>query len=90
MLILMRRPSEEIFIGDNIKLMVTRVEGKNVYIGIDAPREINIIRGEKRGTRPGDTTKVAVKENKKKGSMSVVLEKAITTISEEVAPSSGQ
>ena len=46
MLVLTRRAEEKIKIGDNIIVNVLSVEGGVVKIGIDAPREITILRME--------------------------------------------
>lgn len=46
MLVLSRRPGEELRVGDDIIFKVISVRGDNVRIGIDAPRDINIIRSE--------------------------------------------
>ena len=46
MLILSRNLGQEILIGDNIQVMVTRINGDVVRIGIDAPQEIQILRPE--------------------------------------------
>jgi carbon storage regulator len=46
MLVLSRKPGEEIVIGDEIRLVVLRVRGKQVQIGLEAPREISIRREE--------------------------------------------
>jgi len=46
MLVLSRRPNEMIHIGDDIFITVLGVEGDKVKIGITAPREVTILRGE--------------------------------------------
>ena len=46
MLVLTRKPKQQIMIGDNIIINVVEVQGENVRIAIEAPREIKIYRGE--------------------------------------------
>ncbi len=46
MLVLSRRANERINIGDDIFITVLGVEGDKVKIGISAPKEITILRGE--------------------------------------------
>lgn len=46
MLILTRKPGETIIIDDNVKISVLGVEGRQVRIGIDAPKEIAVHREE--------------------------------------------
>ena len=46
MLVLSRTIGETIKIGDDITIMVTDVRGKHVKLGIDAPKELKIIRLE--------------------------------------------
>ncbi len=46
MLVLTRKPRQQIMIGDNIVINVVEVQGENVRIAIDAPRDIKIYRGE--------------------------------------------
>ena len=46
MLVLSRKAGEEIIIGDNIKLVVNRISGNRVTIGIQAPKDVHIVRGE--------------------------------------------
>jgi carbon storage regulator CsrA len=46
MLILTRKLNEEILIGEDIKVTLVRVRGNTVRIGIEAPRDVRIVRGE--------------------------------------------
>ena len=46
MLVLSRKEGEKLVIGDNIVLTVNRISGNRVAIGIDAPREVRVVRGE--------------------------------------------
>jgi carbon storage regulator CsrA len=46
MLVLTRKANEQILIGDDIKITLVRVRGNSVRIGIEAPREVRVVRGE--------------------------------------------
>lgn len=46
MLVLSRKQGERIMIGDQITLTIVRIGPNNVRVGIDAPREMNIVREE--------------------------------------------
>lgn len=46
MLVLTRRPKQQIMLGDDIVINIVEVQGDNVRIAIDAPRSIKIYRGE--------------------------------------------
>jgi carbon storage regulator CsrA len=46
MLVLTRKYQEKIRIGDNITITVLRTKGKAVRLGIEAPNDIPVIRGE--------------------------------------------
>jgi carbon storage regulator len=46
MLVLTRKLMEKLFIGDDICVTVVRLEGGQVRLGIDAPREVAVVRAE--------------------------------------------
>lgn len=46
MLVLSRKKTQSIVIGDNIKLEIIKVSGNTVRIGITAPSEVKVLRGE--------------------------------------------
>ncbi len=46
MLVLTRKSGEKIKIGKDIVVSILEVEGKNIKIGIDAPRDVFILRME--------------------------------------------
>ncbi len=46
MLVLSRKPDESIKIGDDIEIRIIEVKGETVRIGIEAPKTIEILRGE--------------------------------------------
>lgn len=49
MLVLSRKPGEQIQIDGHITVTVLGVEGKRIRLGIDAPREVPIVRTELKG-----------------------------------------
>jgi len=46
MLVLSRKPGEKILIGDNVSVTIVRIGPNTVRIGIEAPRNMNIVREE--------------------------------------------
>jgi carbon storage regulator len=46
MLILSRRPGESLTIGDNIVVTVVSINGNQIRLGIDAPRDVRVLRDE--------------------------------------------
>ena len=46
MLVLSRKVDQEIVIDGNIKIRVLKVKGNTIRLGIDAPRDVHIARGE--------------------------------------------
>lgn len=58
MLVLSRQKSEEILIGDDIRVMVVEVSGNRVKLGITAPQFMQVVRAELLG-RVHDETRLA-------------------------------
>jgi carbon storage regulator len=52
MLVLTRKLMEKLFIGEDICVTVVRLEGGQVRLGIDAPREVTVVRAELVPDRP--------------------------------------
>jgi carbon storage regulator len=52
MLVLSRKESQRIKLGDSIVVTVVRVTGDKVRLGIEAPADILVLRGELEPTHP--------------------------------------
>ena len=48
MLVLSRKATECIYIGDNVVVTLLEIRGNIARIGIEAPKEVHILRGELR------------------------------------------
>ena len=46
MLVMSRREGQEIIIGDDIRVMLVRIEGDKVRIGVTAPHDVAVHRKE--------------------------------------------
>lgn len=46
MLVLSRKEGEKLVIGENITLVVSKISGNRVTVGIEAPADVKIFRGE--------------------------------------------
>ncbi|RMF45171.1 MAG: carbon storage regulator [Planctomycetota bacterium] len=46
MLVLSRKEGEKLVIGDNITLVVSKISGNRVSLGIEAPADVKVFRGE--------------------------------------------
>ena len=69
MLVLTRKSHDSIRIGDNIKVTILRIKGNTVRIGVEAPEDVRIVRGElphfgdlPEGTRSVEETPVGDEE----------------------------
>ena len=56
MLVLSRKEKEEIHIGNDVTITILRVKGHSVRIGINAPKDIRVIRGELQQPNELDST----------------------------------
>lgn len=58
MLVLSRKPSQQVLIGSDVSITIVRIDRNNVRIGISAPAGVSILRQElvgkpqKRGQKP--------------------------------------
>ena len=46
MLVLSRRPGEAILVGDNIEIRLLSIRGGAVPVGINAPKDVKVLREE--------------------------------------------
>ena len=70
MLILTRRVDERIFIGDDITLCVLDIEGNRVRLGLEAPKNVAILREEIHQKYTGDASNDAQHTIKSDGKQS--------------------
>ena len=56
MLVLTRKLMEKLYIGNDVCVTVVRLEGGQVRLGIEAPREISVVRAELIEGRTTDST----------------------------------
>ena len=59
MLVLTRKQKESIKIGDSIVITILRVQGQSVRVGIEAPREVRVVRGELSASKPEESSEAA-------------------------------
>lgn len=50
MLVLTRKVGEKLHIGDDITVTITQIKGNRVKVGIEAPGNVRIVRGELKDT----------------------------------------
>ena len=46
MLVLTRKAGEKIVIGDNVVVSIVEVKGGKIRVGIEAPRDVHVLRAE--------------------------------------------
>ena len=62
MLVLTRKAGEAVRIGDNIEIVVVEILGNAIRLGIEAPREVRVLRSELEGTEPSAKETASVVE----------------------------
>lgn len=75
MLVLSRKEGEKLVIGDNITLVVSKICGNRVTLGIEAPADVKIFRGELKAEEAAK-----LQSNKAGGPKVVPLRRATLTI----------
>ncbi len=90
MLVLSRKISESIQIGNDIEIVVTQIAGGKVKLGINAPAHIRVLRGELTRTSPLSSSvttpsTIADTENLKKDQVSASDEAAVDFSTEYAA-----
>jgi carbon storage regulator CsrA len=71
MLVLSRKIGEKLVIGDNITVVVSKIAGNRVTLGIEAPGDVRIVRGElELHTKPELASRASLSGNER-GSISV-------------------
>ncbi len=46
MLVLTRKPNQQIRIGDSITISIVKVKGNTIRLGIEAPKDVRVMRSE--------------------------------------------
>jgi carbon storage regulator len=67
MLVLSRKEGERLVIGENVIITVNRISGNRITLGIDAPRDVRIVRGELEplpGSQPANSQSELVKNDR--------------------------
>ena len=72
MLILSRRPGESLNIGDDIVVTVVSTSGNQVRLGIQAPREVCVLREEIYRAMQEENQAAAAAQDRRKGLQDVV------------------
>jgi carbon storage regulator len=64
MLVLSRKVGESIKIGEGITVVINRIAGNRVTLGLQAPRDMRIIRGELRPFDEDESTTARLRREK--------------------------
>jgi carbon storage regulator CsrA len=63
MLVLTRKTQQQIQIGNNITITIVRVTGQSVRVGIQAPEEVRVIRGELAGKPHKESQSITITDS---------------------------
>lgn len=93
MLVLSRKKSEQIQIGENITITVLRVKGSAVQIGVDAPSNVKILRSELSFDPPAATVQstaqatvqASVQTTANRATSAAKMESSVTAVAEAPA-----
>jgi carbon storage regulator CsrA len=77
MLVLSRKTEEQIKIGETITITVLRVKGSTVKLGIAAPRDVRVVRGEISALPPNSATSASAASQAEDSLAPVVVEMMI-------------
>ena len=66
MLVLSRKPSQQILIGSDIRITVVKIERSQVRLGIEAPPGIGILRDELADPRPANARSAPVSTKRRR------------------------
>ncbi|MEA4921194.1 MAG: carbon storage regulator [Clostridiaceae bacterium] len=77
MLVISRKPGESLIIGDGLRVTVFEVSGDRVKIGIEAPRDISIVRAEVLETKNSNIEAVKFGGAKSIGTLGEAFQKLI-------------
>jgi carbon storage regulator CsrA len=67
MLVLTRKPQEQIRVGDDVVITILRVKGQSVRIGIEAPPQVSLLRAELSPRQaPGENSRLEIPSAKKR------------------------
>lgn len=73
MLVLKRKAGESIIVADNIEIKIIEVEEGRIKIGIDAPKEVSIIRKEVLDETKSENKNAAQSRNIDKSALTKML-----------------
>ncbi|SKB71540.1 carbon storage regulator, CsrA [Acetoanaerobium noterae] len=73
MLVLKRKAGESIIVADNIEIKIIEVEEGRIKIGIDAPKEVSIIRKEVLEETKSENKTASLSKNIDKSALTKIL-----------------